>query len=365
MQDLLTYVWEASLCLVLFWVLYFLVFSHLRFHAWNRFYLLASLALSLIIPLPLLMISPESLGSWISYVPMPRSPETIPDEELMGQSLEKEGWSFMFYLILIYGLGLVFWSIRLTYHLFILLQKIRTGNREAGYVFCQNSPGKGNSSFFNLIFLSTDKLNDAEYEQVVQHEKTHYTLGHSWDLLLLSLVQVILWFHPVVYRVRHSLRLIHEYQVDARMIQEYTPRAYAQLLLKLGEAPGGWMRHALSQHPLKLRIREFYHPKSNPMKKLLYVLAIPLCLFACQQFAIDSESEEFAKLMKEEELKTSKEPLIILEGKVVTRDVLHTMDPQNIESIEVIKKDLQTWVDQYGTTAVNGVVIIHCKEDDC
>jgi len=50
-MSMVLYLLKVSLALILCWALYWTTFRKLTFFQWNRFYLVASLALSLILPL--------------------------------------------------------------------------------------------------------------------------------------------------------------------------------------------------------------------------------------------------------------------------------------------------------------------------
>lgn len=119
---------------------------------------------------------------------------------------------------------------------------------------------------------------------MLRHEQQHFRRLHSLDLLAVEIARVGLWFLPTIWWLGHSLRQLHEYQADAAVA---TPdrRAYAQLLLRMALVQPRTLLPSLLQKPLKTRIQFLILKPSLPMKKLAYLLVLPLLGVAAWLFA--------------------------------------------------------------------------------
>ncbi len=74
-------------------------------------------------------------------------------------------------------------------------------------------------SFLRTLFLSEKDYNGgAVRNEILFHELAHIRQGHSVDILLAELLQVVCWFNPVVWLYKKEIRLNHEYLADRQVI---------------------------------------------------------------------------------------------------------------------------------------------------
>jgi N-acetylmuramoyl-L-alanine amidase len=71
-------------------------------------------------------------------------------------------------------------------------------------------------SFFNMIFLPNLKINPI----IIEHENIHVVLLHWIDLIVIEIACAILWFNPIMFFYRRSIKIQHEYQADACTISK-------------------------------------------------------------------------------------------------------------------------------------------------
>lgn len=88
-------------------------------------------------------------------------------------------------------------------------------------------------SFFHSIFVNkNDWHNGTIRPEILHHELTHIRQKHSWDILLLELILVLVWFNPFFYRYKKAIRLNHEYLADLAVVNAFPDKqTYQQLLL--------------------------------------------------------------------------------------------------------------------------------------
>ena len=90
----------------------------------------------------------------------------------------------------------------------------------------------GSFSFFNWIFLSEEtNLHGEESAVILQHEKAHSRLGHSYDIIFFDLFRACFWWLPTAWFLRKEIKIIHEYQADAYALESYDIDRYSSVLI--------------------------------------------------------------------------------------------------------------------------------------
>lgn len=90
-------------------------------------------------------------------------------------------------------------------------------------------------SFWKFIFMSPSiyKEGNENTELILKHERVHISQMHYIDLALMEVLSVICWFNPIVYLVKKSVILNHEYLADQKVQHTIHPIKYKKLLLEL------------------------------------------------------------------------------------------------------------------------------------
>lgn len=89
-------------------------------------------------------------------------------------------------------------------------------------------------SFGRLIFLPAGRT-PADERLFIQHEQAHIACRHYIDVWTIELLTRLLWFNPVLWVVRKTLRDLHEFEAD-RLVLEQGADAYTYQCLLVGEA---------------------------------------------------------------------------------------------------------------------------------
>ena len=149
----MNYLLEFSVCICIFYGLYLLIFSRLTFIRLNRIYLLASLVMSLCVPLisyqweeTVLINQPVEEAS-VNDSSMPLlMPKNV--AQLSDTSINEKPFDWMIVLQVIYVLGIVFMLIKLLNFLIKILKMNRLRN-DKNYISTKGI--LANSSFLNQI----------------------------------------------------------------------------------------------------------------------------------------------------------------------------------------------------------------------
>jgi len=193
----------------------------------------------------------------------------------------------------IYILSVTVLSLRLIIIVARFVSRVRNKKRTIidGVQIVEGDKTLNNGSFFNYIFLNNDELSADELHQIIAHEMLHVKLYHSVDRVLVKIAQVFLWFNPFVYLYARTIEENHEFEVDREVGNSTDRNKYAELLLHLSVASGGTLYHNFSMVPLKKRITMLFTKPTHYMKRVIYLLVVPVVLISCLAFAkLESDS---------------------------------------------------------------------------
>lgn len=272
-----TYLLQVSLFWGLFALLYNLLLRQETFFRANRFYLLGTLAAGLLLPLtyglaPVLGLRPDVFSMH------------LPELTVAIQQVEQNAgsWGGMQYLAWLYGLGSAFAALRMLWGLIRIGGLIRQSPAEqlpTGGVLLRTSAAVVPFSFFHWVFVPTEFDNRPDNKNMLMHELAHARAWHSVDILLLEILCIVSWFHPLAHWYRRSLRTVHEYQADAAASDQTTRKQYSLLLLRQTQP-----QLALSfanhffQSPLKQRLLMLNRKHSPLVRTWKFGLVLPVAL---------------------------------------------------------------------------------------
>lgn len=286
-MELLIYFLRVSACMAIFYVLYVAGLRRLTFFRVNRLYLLFSLAISFVIPVVQFTIvrdvptDPEGQGQLLQQVVVSDSPYSRPDVVMDGMpgNFVQLYWENIILIVYI-GVSLVLLIIAVK-HIWWLVNYARgqEGSRVSGMKVMTKTTGFTNCSFFHYVFVDDSKLSEQELQVILSHEAVHVKQWHSIDKVLLAFLKAILWFNPLIYLYDRALEEVNEFDADARSsscmgLGNYADMLLRQVMPKIDAMPV----HHMAEHPVKTRIKMLFNPKSNKMKGMMYLSAVPACL---------------------------------------------------------------------------------------
>lgn len=295
MKEILNFLFEGSIILLLLYGNYWLFLRKLTFFEWNRAYILLTMILSISIPLMSLRYIGQLFGpsgQVLTYI--------LPEIILGTQNYPSPWIGLVNILFATYAIGFIIGTIRFTNSLIKLFIQI---SRSECYAFGNKkvlvNPEFEPSSFFGLILLPSYQEKNKDDKLIILHETEHVRRMHSLDLIFLQVFKIVFWFHPINPLLESSLREIHEYQVDRSVIRQYAPREYAMLLLnQLYKGRSEKLVNTFNQFQTKKRIIMMKTPESFALQKARFLLALPIIALTVLVFACDRPSEnEFPEKM--------------------------------------------------------------------
>lgn len=307
------YAIKSALCLTLLYLPYVLLMRRDTFHSFNRVLLLCIVVLSLLMPLfniPIisnaLSIEEFSVSSELNEA-FGYADEDMPImEEIYAPTTNETNMepeiTWISTIVLLYIIG-VFLCIGWKALQLIQLYRYMPSNclwkdTIDGIKIYGHLDGVCPFSWMNTIVIS-----DEDYKNnpsVMQHERAHIRLHHSWDILFVSVVEVLQWFNPCIWMLDYSLREVHEYEADAAVLSHgVTLQNYQRLLIRKAIGTSSFtFANGFNHSLLKNRIKMTMKKKSNRWSytKALYLL--PVAAVAHIAFATPEFTEKADNISK-------------------------------------------------------------------
>jgi TonB family protein len=233
----ISYFLEVLSIFLLLYLFYFVVLRKQHIFSFNRLYLLLTPLAALFIPLiewPTLLPVSDSLKVTIQSVQIDEiaitgyGRETSLFKAILTPINIALGAYFIGALLILFKL---IWQIQQVY-------KIKANSKTYSSSFTdvnvyQVPDYYPTFAFGKSIYLSATKnLNPSDQEQILTHELAHIKFYHTWDVIYFELISAIMWVNPFIWLFKQELRDIHEYQADAVVLKNFTPKEYSALLSK-------------------------------------------------------------------------------------------------------------------------------------
>ncbi|MEO3406640.1 M56/M15 family metallopeptidase [Mucilaginibacter sp. CAU 1740] len=284
---LFNYLGAASACMAICYTLYILLFRRLTFFSVNRFYLLFTVVVSLIIPALHIKVRENETIKKINQT-IAISHDKYPEaEHFIADTQGQDNVNWYSVATSIYIVVCVIMLLKAAYLILKIVKQTRRHGERMGNNLVVLDQSKSNSSFFHVIFISNNNVDGQEMEQIIAHEKTHARLFHSADNLFIAVVKAIFWFNPVIYLIARALNEVHEFEVDNDLKQFFDPKKYASLLLRLSSPAAMQMTNQFSAYSLKRRVAMLFKPNSPAFKLWAYLAIVPVLLLSGYYFSTE------------------------------------------------------------------------------
>lgn len=255
---------------------YWFALRNKTFHQYNRFYLLATLIISIALPffdLHFFSFQQEVIPNLSTFS---NTPISITTSQLPGSF----NWSYILagvsisitvamFLMLLKKIS---WVYRLKYqHRVIKMQ---------GYDLIETNVKQAPFSFLNNLFWRSDiSRHEKNGKKIFKHEITHIKEKHTYDKLFSQLVLCFVWINPFYWFIQKELNIIHEFIADSKSIQQGDTQSFAEMLLR-SHNEGRYLNpsHSFFNSSIKRRIIMLTTSKNTTYSYLRRLCALPVLL---------------------------------------------------------------------------------------
>lgn len=297
---MLAYILQVVIFQLLFLVVYEVLLKKETFFNYNRWYLLSTSVISLLLPLVKIealafLLPAESINGiatvWLPEVFIGETPAATQTSGITeaGGELFRINWR-----LVAYGTGVLA-------SLFILFKKYQNLNRlfrfraisaERDLRIIEVPNSTIACTFYKTIFLG-DKLSEAERQQILSHELVHVKEKHSLDLVFFELYKIIFWFNPLIYIYQSRIATLHEFIADAVVVRTTEKRNYYEQLLNsaFNTQNISFINQFFNHSLIKKRIVMLQKSRSKTIAKLKFLVLLPLMLVMLTYVACSDDAK--------------------------------------------------------------------------
>lgn len=335
---------KLTLCWAFFALMYHLFLRQETFFRANRAFLAGTALFGIL------------LAAWpAEQLPAPVDEHGAPVIELPAvtvgmQEVEavSSTWGQTDYLWMLYWAGFALALARMLWGLLRIVQMAirgRSTRLDDGCLLITTQEAKVPFSFFKWVFVPEgDPFSDQSQRLMLAHERAHAHGWHSVDVVLMELLCVFFWFHPLAHWYRHSLRTVHEYLADAAAARQSDRKQYGLLLIGQSQSgmPVAFANHFF-QSPLKQRLIMLTKKASAPVRALKFGLVAPAALLFLSLFR---QAPAIAQVVDEKHLEFVRQ--LEAKGWEMT-DTIVTFDPDTYkETMQIVRNNAAPQKDEDG-----------------
>ncbi|GIL21756.1 MAG: hypothetical protein BroJett042_02690 [Bacteroidota bacterium] len=290
MNTLINYLLELNLGLIFFYGVYRVLLRKETQFTITRWYLLTAMACSILFPLLTVSSGQNTvIPSLSNTVPAHWLPEVV-----IGGSevpdLQQAPTNYWSWIIAGYLVVASIFVMLLFVRICSIIRLFAKAKRYVwkSYTVAETSGIQGVFSFFNIIFWGgNNQIDSVEKEEILNHEAIHIQQGHSFDVILIHLLQAVCWFNPIIWFYKTSLVQVHEFEADARSVEHMHVDRYCTLLAKVALQQNGFVlaNHFTNSFTLKrINMMKTLRKKISKWKMAtaISMLATYFVVVACQ-----------------------------------------------------------------------------------
>ena len=297
---MLIYLIKFSACLTIFMVFYNLFLEKENMHVFKRIYLLSVIILAFSIPL-------ITFITYVDPVYISENIEAATPLTLLNANVEITKPTNYLPLILwtLYTLGVFIFGIKFIRNLALIILKIKRNQKQQQGQFTNvllNNESVPHT-FLNFIFLNKNNFeNQLIPTEVILHEQTHAKQKHSIDILFIEFIQVVLWFHPLIYLIKKQIKLNHEFLADQAVINQGISKSnYQNLVLAFSSSAANTpFANAFNYSSIKKRFTIMNTHTSTQKIWLRTLLILPLITMSLYGFSQKKEVVKETKITEQQ-----------------------------------------------------------------
>jgi hypothetical protein len=297
METLFIYLIKSSGLMVLFYLAYFFMLRKETFFNSNRWFLLAGLVTSALLPFVYI-----TKIIWVEPAATPNNWSAIPVSNYAPEKTFEDYLPLL--MALVYGIGLLLLLAKFAVDFYSLnaVLKGKSIQQQADFKFLDVKENVAPFSYFNTIVYNSSLYTPAELENILEHEKIHSEQNHSVDVLLSRLFCIVFWFNPFIWWYKKAMLQNLEFIADHEATKKISDKkAYQITLLKITthENCVGITNH-FYQSLIKKRIVMLNKNQSKKRNSWKYALVLPLLgafvfLFQIKTIAQEKTNQNVSK----------------------------------------------------------------------
>jgi bla regulator protein blaR1 len=289
---------------------YWFALRNKQFHLYNRFYLISTVVISLILPcINISFLNNNSSGA--AKVLHVISVSGWEDAVIITPHYN---WfySFLSWQNILYALSILISCIlililtKTIYHILKIKKNYTWEKIDDIRLFYTREPQSLFSFFKNIFWNEELDISSDAGNQILRHEIYHVRKNHSFDILFLEMIKCIFWFNPFFFLVKKEIKIIHEFLADEHATSGSDKYTYAELLVwQTVNSKQIDIINTFFHNQIKRRIAMITQLKNKRYYYLSRVMVLPILLILFCAFSIRIKDVHSTAIGAVESQKTS------------------------------------------------------------
>jgi len=295
MKSVLFYFLQSIIASGILYGYYHVALRNKKFHLYNRFYLLGSIIISILIPflqIPLYFEETEMRSSVVLQTlhaissPVVEQQTADPPTISSATTSSPFNWNIVLYGLYLLAIALLFLRIAVSLRKLRVIIKNNPVEHVGGIHFINTAEPGTPFSFFTWLFWNKQiEIRSDNGKQIFRHELFHIRQKHSLDILFMEAITAIFWINPFFHLMKKEQKAIHEFLADQFAIRKTDEWAYAELLLMQALNTQQRLVNPFFHNQIKRRIAMITNPQKTSHRYLRKLLVLPLGAIIITLFA--------------------------------------------------------------------------------
>jgi N-acetylmuramoyl-L-alanine amidase len=299
LQAIAVYLLKMVICTALMGTYYWIALRNKRFHYYNRFYLLLTVIISILIPfwnLQLVTFKSDNEQAIRMFNVIYAGNGEV---ELTRNSSNLFNWqqwlAGLFFIVSLCALLSLAYRVIKIYR----LKKHYPVSKMEEFDFINTDLQQAPFSFLKNIFWRNDiSLDEITGQQILEHELTHIKERHSWDKLFMQIVLSVFWINPFFWLIKTELYFIHEFIADKKAVKNKDTSAFAAMLLRAQYGKAIFSpAQSFFYSPIKRRLTVLTTSKESRFSYARRTVALPLLACVVLLFAFRLQKQNNTIIM--------------------------------------------------------------------
>lgn len=233
MQFFIAYLVKSAVCSALMFLYYWLFLRYRKYNAYNRFYLLSAVAISLLVPFLHFEWYDITVQKTAGTFTILKVISTGESEQVFrgGVSID---YPRLIAVVIYSVISLGMLTLLIARLAWVYQMKYKQAiTRMNGFDIIYTDSDKAPFSFGNNLFWKQSAdMESEEGKRIFNHELVHIKQKHTLDKLFMQIILIVLWINPVYWLIQRELSLVHEFIADEDTLENSDTELFAQMLLQ-------------------------------------------------------------------------------------------------------------------------------------
>ncbi|RED27234.1 BlaR1 peptidase M56 [Flavobacterium cutihirudinis] len=235
MEALFIFIAKASCLIAVFYFAYYFLLRKETFFTGNRYFLLAGLLTSVILPFII-----YTKVVWVDPVPVSYAPvanyhyaSSYTPQIAEEESFEID-WNLVYLAIYVIGFSAFMIKFAIDFYSLNSVLKGKKIKQQEDFKLVDVNENIAPFSYFDYIVYNSSLYSEAELQSILEHEKVHSDQHHTVDVIISRIFCILFWFNPLIWFYKKAILQNLEFIADSEASKKISDKkAYQYTLLKI------------------------------------------------------------------------------------------------------------------------------------